>query len=55
MQPSGFFCTACGTTETWTIDGNYSSVFDVLNGGSQSSVDFFLMTRMAMQWGAQSW
>jgi hypothetical protein len=21
-QPSGFLCTQCGPTETWTIDGN---------------------------------
>ena len=51
-QPSGFLCTHCGTTETWTIDGNYSSVFDVLNGGScQSSVDFFLLDSNGNQWG----
>ena len=35
-QPSGFLCTQCGPTETWTIDGNYSSVFDVLDGGTAS-------------------
>jgi hypothetical protein len=50
-QPSGFFCSQCGATETWTIDGNYSSVFDVLNGGSQSSVDFFLLDSNGQQWG----
>ena len=52
LQPSGFFCSACGTTETWTIDGTYSSVFDVLNGGSQSTVDFFLLDSNGNQWGA---
>ncbi len=51
-QPSGFYCPTCGTTETWTIDGSYSSVYDVLNGGSQSSVDFFLYDSNGSQWGA---
>jgi len=51
LQPSGFFCSACGTTETWTIDGNYSSVFDVLDGGNQSTVDFFLLDSNGNQWG----
>ena len=40
--------------ESWTIDGDYASVFDVLNGGSsQSSVDFFLLTAGG-QFGAQA-
>ncbi|MGB7556693.1 MAG: PEP-CTERM sorting domain-containing protein [Candidatus Korobacteraceae bacterium] len=52
LQPSGFFCSACGTTETWTIDGTYSSVFDVLNGPpGQSLVDFFLLDSNGQQWG----
>ena len=52
-QPSGFYCSQCGTTETWTIDGSYSSVYDVLNGGSgQSLVDFFLYDSNGNQWGA---
>ena len=51
-QPSGFFCSQCGTTETWQIDGNYSSVFDVLDGGGQSLVDFFLLDSAGNQWGA---
>ncbi len=52
-QPSGFFCSACGATETWTIDGNYSSVFDVLDGPpGQSLVDFFLLDSNGQQWGA---
>jgi hypothetical protein len=54
-QPSGFYCSQCGTTESWTIDGNYSSVYDVLNGGSgQSTVDFFLFDSNFNQWGAQA-
>jgi PEP-CTERM motif len=52
LQPSGFFCSQCGPHETWTIDGNYSSVFDVLNGGTQSTVDFFLLDSNGSQWGA---
>ena len=51
-QPSGFLCTACGPTETWTIDGTYSSVFDVLDGGGQSTVTFFLLDSAGNQWGA---
>ena len=52
-QPSGFYCPSCGTTETWTIDGDYSSVFDVLNGPQgQSTVDFFLYDSNGNQWGA---
>ena len=51
LQPSGFFCSQCGPTETWTIDGNYGSVFDVLDGGSQSTVDFFLLDSNGNQWG----
>jgi type 1 fimbria pilin len=54
-QPSGFLCTQCGMTETWTIEGGpYSSVYDVLNGGSQSSVDFFLYDSNGSQWGADA-
>ena len=52
LQPSGFFCSSCGPTETWTIDGTYSSVFDVLDGGSQSTVDFFLLDSAGNQWGS---
>jgi hypothetical protein len=51
LQPSGFYCSQCGTTETWTIDGNYSSVMDVLNGDGQSTVDFFLFDSNFNQWG----
>ena len=55
FQPSGFFCSQCGTTETWTIDGNYSSVFDVLDGPpGQSTVAFFLYDSAGNQWGAQT-
>jgi hypothetical protein len=52
-QPSGFFCSQCGTTESWVIDGSYNSVFDVLNGPpGQSSVTFFLLDSNGNQWGA---
>src|SRR5450759_1478742 len=40
-----------GTIEACTIDGNYSSVFDVLDGGSQSTFDFFLFDSNFNQWG----
>jgi len=54
-QPSGFFCSQCGATETWTIDGTYSSVYDVLNGPSgQSLVDFFLLDSNGNQWGGMA-
>lgn len=52
-QPSGFYCPTCGTTETWTIEGDYTSVYQVLNGPpGQSSVDFFLYDSNGNQWGA---
>jgi hypothetical protein len=54
LQPSGFYCPSCGTTETWSIDGSYSSVFDVLNGDGQSRVAFFLLDSQGNQWGAQT-
>jgi hypothetical protein len=31
--------------------GTYSSVFDVLNGDGQSTVDFFLLDSAGNQWG----
>lgn len=45
-QPSGFLCTACGTMESFTIGnpGDYTSVWQVLGGGPQSTVDFFLLS-----------
>jgi hypothetical protein len=52
-QPSGFLCESCGPTETWTIDGSYNSVFDVLNGPpGQSTVTFFLLDSNGNQWGS---
>lgn len=54
-QPSGFLCTSCGLTESWTIGnpGDYTSVYQVLDGGSQSTVDFFLLDK-GNQWGADA-
>ena len=53
-QPSGFLCTKCGTTETWTIGtaGEFTSVFQALNGGSQSQYDFFLLDDNGNAWAA---
>ena len=53
-QASGFECSACGLDESFVIDGNYTSVYDVLDGGSQSSVDFFLYDDDGGQWGADA-
>jgi hypothetical protein len=56
-QPSGFLCSQCGLMESWTIGnpGDYTSVFQVLNGGSaQSFVDFFLLDEAGFQWGAHA-
>ena len=56
-QPSGFACSLCGLTESWIIGnpGDYSSVYQVLNGGSgQSSVDFFLLDSAGGQWGGDA-
>jgi hypothetical protein len=54
IEFSGFRCTTCGTNESWTIDGSYSSVFDVLNGGNLSLVDFFLVDSNLDHWGANA-
>ncbi|HUI44254.1 MAG TPA: PEP-CTERM sorting domain-containing protein [Terriglobia bacterium] len=55
-QPSGFLCTQCGLQESWIIGnpGDYTSVYQVLNGGSQSSVDFFLYDSNGAQWGGDA-
>ena len=55
-QPSGFLCSACGFDESWTIGnvGDYTSVSQVLNGGSQSTVAFFLYDSTGSQYGAQT-
>ena len=56
-QPSGFYCSSCGLDESWTIgnSGDYTSVYQVLNGGAaQSSVDFFLYDSSGNQWGGDA-
>jgi hypothetical protein len=56
-QPSGFLCTACGFTESWTIGtpGEYTSVWQALDGGSQqSTVDFLLYDASEGQWGGDA-
>lgn len=52
-HPSGFLCTSCGTSETWTIGtpGEFTSVFQAL-GGNTASTDFFLFSQAGDQWGA---
>ena len=52
---SGFYCGACGTTESWTIGtlGQFSDVFDALSG-SGSQYDFFLYTANGTQWAANA-
>jgi hypothetical protein len=51
---SGFACADCGLQESWVIDGDYASVWAVLNGGSNSSVDFLLWNSHSNQWGANA-
>lgn len=51
---SGFACNSCGMSESWTIDGDYSSVDDVLDGGSNATVDFFLYDSAGNQYGADA-
>lgn len=55
LHPSGFACSACGTTETWTIGnpGDYTSVWQVLNGTTATTV-FFLFDSASQQWGSQA-
>ena len=55
-QPSGFLCSACGLTESWIIGnpGDYTSVYQLLTGGAQSSVDFFLLDSAGLQWGGNA-
>ncbi|HEY6272747.1 MAG TPA: PEP-CTERM sorting domain-containing protein [Terriglobales bacterium] len=55
-QPSGFYCGTCGLQESWIIGdpGDYTSVYQVLNGGSQSTVDFFLFDSSDDQWGGDA-
>lgn len=58
-QPSGFGCYytgVCGFDESWTIGnvGDYTSVSQVLNGGSQSTVAFFLYDSTGASYGAQA-
>jgi hypothetical protein len=47
LQNTGFFCDvgpACPAAITWTIGtaGEFTSVFDALNGGALSQYDFFM-------------
>jgi hypothetical protein len=51
VQPSGFLCSSCGTSETWTIGnpGDYSSVFQAV-GGATSTHDFFMLDNAGGQW-----
>ena len=59
-QPSGYLCSLCGSTESFIIGnlGDYTSVWQVLGGGAQSSVDFFLygadVTGSVAQYGAMA-
>ncbi len=55
-QPSGFLCSACGLQESWVIGnpGDYTSVYQALGGGAQSSVDFFLYDNQGGQFGGNA-
>jgi len=54
-QFSGFFCSACGTTESWTIGntGDFTSVFQALGGGN-STFDFFLLDANGDEWAGDA-
>ncbi len=43
LQASGFLCTACGSTESWTIGnpGDFTSALQAISGNN-SAYDFFL-------------
>lgn len=55
VQPSGFLCSSCGFTESFTIGtaGEFTSVFQAL-GGTTSTVDFFLFDSHGGQWGGNA-
>jgi hypothetical protein len=50
---SGFACSSCGTSETWTVGtpGEFTSVFQAL-GGNNASTDFYLLSQTGDEWGA---
>ena len=52
---SGFGCSGCGTSETWTIGtpGEFTSVWQALGGGN-ASTDFFLYGQNGDEWGANA-
>ncbi len=52
-QYGGFLCSACGLQESFVIGnpGDYTSVWQVLNGGANSTVDFFLYDSAGGQYG----
>jgi hypothetical protein len=56
-QQSGFYCPDCGYQESWIIGnpGDYTSVYQVLNGSS-SSFDFYLLDYddARSSWGADA-
>jgi hypothetical protein len=53
VHASGFLCSSCGTSETWTIGtpGEFTSVFQAL-GGNNASTDFYLLSQTGDEWGA---
>ncbi|MBZ5647541.1 MAG: PEP-CTERM sorting domain-containing protein [Acidobacteriia bacterium] len=52
---SGFYCPACGATESFIIgnSGDFASVFGALGGG-YSSVDFYLLDSNGNDWGGNA-
>ncbi len=57
-QDTGISCNLtsanCGSTASWTINGDFTSVYQVLNGSALSSVDFFLLDSNYNEWGADN-
>jgi hypothetical protein len=52
---SGFLCSSCGTSETWTIGtpGEFTSVWQALGGGN-ATTDFYLRAQNDDQWDANA-
>jgi len=55
LNASGFYCSTCGTRESWIIGnpGDYTSVLQLLTG-TTSTVDFYLTNSFTNEWAANA-